>query len=101
MSAARERKARPEPRQNAGLAGAVGDQVKGVDPAALADAVHAPDALLEPHRVPRQLEVDHQPAGVMQVQAFGGRVGRQQQRVRAPRENSASATARSSRESPP
>ena len=40
------------------FAGAAGDQVERVDGAPLADAIDAADALLEPHRIPRQLEVD-------------------------------------------
>ena len=43
--------------------------------ALLAEPVDAADALLEPQRVPRQLDIDHQPAAVMQVQAFAGGVG--------------------------
>ncbi len=37
----------------------VRDQVKCVDAPALADSIDAADPLLEPHRIPRELEVDH------------------------------------------
>ena len=55
-SALARRHARPQPRQQPHLAGAVGDQVEGVDRAALTDAIDTADALLEAHRIPRQLE---------------------------------------------
>ena len=44
--------------QDSRFAGAAGDQVERVDGAPLADAVDPADSLLEPHRVPRQLQVD-------------------------------------------
>ena len=49
----------------------------------LADAIHAADALLEPHGVPGQLEVDDEAAALLQVQAFAGGVGGEQH-ARAP-----------------
>ena len=42
----------------------------------LAKSIDAADALFEPQRVPRQLDIDDQPAAVMQVQSFAGRIGR-------------------------
>ena len=54
------------------------DKMKHVDRPALPDAIHASDSLLEPHRVPWQLEVDHDPAPLVKIQAFAGGVGRQQ-----------------------
>ena len=50
-----------------------------VDAPLLAEAVDAADPLLEPQRIPRQLDVDHQAAPVMQVEALAGCVGRDQQ----------------------
>src|SRR5215471_6028658 len=47
---------------NAHLAGLGGDQMNGMNGPALTDAIDAADALLEPHRIPRQLEVDDEAA---------------------------------------
>src|SRR5205823_14509206 len=58
------------------------DQVKRMDRPPLADAIDAADPLLETARIPRKLEVHHQAAAVVEVEAFGGRIGRQQDRVR-------------------
>ena len=49
------------------------DRVHG---AALPEAIDAADALLEPQRIPRQLDIDDQPAAMMQVEAFAGGIGR-------------------------
>ena len=46
--------------------------------ALLSEPIDAADALLEPQRIPRQLDVDDEPAAVMQVQPFAGRIGRDQ-----------------------
>ena len=48
-----------------------------MDGPALADAVDPSDSLLEPHRVPRQLEVDHDAAPMVEIQPFARRIGRQ------------------------
>jgi hypothetical protein len=61
------------------LACAGGEQVNGVDAFRLPEPLDAADALLEADRRPWQLEIDDQPAPVMEVQPFAGRVGRQQQ----------------------
>ena len=61
-------------------------QVHGVHAPPLAEPVDAAHPLLEPKRVPRQLEVDHQPAPPMQVEAFAGGVGGQQHIEVAPLE---------------
>ena len=42
----------------------------------LAEPIDAADALLEPQRIPRQLDIDDEPAAVMQVQALAGGIGR-------------------------
>jgi hypothetical protein len=58
----------------------------GVYPAPLADAIDAADSLLETRRIPRQLEIDHASAAVVQIQPFTSRVGRQQNPAPAVRE---------------
>jgi hypothetical protein len=68
----------PQARQNPRLAGAARYQVKCVDRALLTDPIDAADALLEPHRVPRQLEVDDEAAASVKVEAFCGGVGGEQ-----------------------
>ncbi len=52
----------------------------------LADAIDAADALLESHRVPRQLEVDDEPALPVEVEPLRGGVGGEQQPSWGPRE---------------
>ena len=42
----------------------------------LAEPIDTADALLEPERIPRQLDVDHEPAAMMQVESFAGGIGR-------------------------
>ena len=54
------------------------DQVKDVHGPPLANPIDSADALFEPHRIPRQLEVDDEPAGLVKVQAFARGVGGQQ-----------------------
>src|SRR4051812_49419157 len=41
-----------------------------VDGSLLPEPVDAADALLEAQRIPRQLEIDHQPAAMMEAEAF-------------------------------
>src|SRR5262245_46000846 len=53
--------------------------MKGMNGALLSNAIHAANALLEPHRVPRKLEIDDHPAAMMQVKSFAGRICREQQ----------------------
>ena len=61
-----------------GLDGAVVVQVDDTDGGVgLADTVDATDALLDPHRVPRHVVVDHR-AAELEVQSLGGGVGAQQ-----------------------
>ena len=57
------------------------DQVVNAHRMLLAEPVQPPDALLDFHRVPRQVEVD-QPMAELQVAAFGAAV-REQQRAAA------------------
>src|SRR6266540_5108305 len=66
----RDGQAIAEPCEDALFAGRSCDQVHRVDGALLADAVHAADALFEAHRVPRQLEIDHEAARVVEIQSF-------------------------------
>ena len=49
-------------------------QPDGMHAPPLAEPIDAPDALLEAQWIPRQLQVDDEPAAVMQVQAFTGGV---------------------------
>ena len=53
-------------------------QADGVNAALLAEPIDAADALLEPQRIPRQLDIDDQPAAMMQVQSFTRGIGRDQ-----------------------
>ena len=46
--------------------------------ALLSEPVDAADALFEPQRVPRQLDVDDEPAAMMQVESLAGGIGRHQ-----------------------
>ena len=46
--------------------------------AALAQAMHPADPLLEDRRIPRLIEIDHR-RGVLQIQAHAAGVGRQEQ----------------------
>ena len=50
-------------------------------PVRTADAVNAPVPLHQPHRIPRQVEVDDVPA-LLQVHAFGQHVGRDHQIIK-------------------
>ena len=51
------------------------DQVERLHRELLADAVHTPDPLLDPHRIPRQIVVDDD-VGELQVQTFATGIGR-------------------------
>ena len=48
----------------------------------LADPIHAAASLVQPRRRPRQLEMNHQPAAMVEVEPLGGGIGRDQQRSR-------------------
>ena len=69
------RDAHPQTLKHAHFGGSAGDQMKRVDRACLTDAIHAPDALFEPHRIPRQLEIHDNPAVVVEIQPFARRIG--------------------------
>jgi hypothetical protein len=56
------------------LAGLVGHQVPQVADLRLADAVDAPEALLQPVGVPGQVVVDHE-VGALEVDALAGGIG--------------------------
>ena len=47
-----------------------------VHDASLPKPIDAANTLLEPQRIPRQLDIDDQPAAMMQVQSLAGRIGR-------------------------
>jgi hypothetical protein len=71
-----------QPREDSRLPGAARNQVNGVDDPLLPDPIDAADALLEPHRVPRQLEVHDEAASAMEVQPLGRGVGGEQDAAR-------------------
>ena len=50
-------------------------QPDGMNAPLLAESIDAADALLEAQRIPRQLQIDDEPAAVMQVQSFTRGVG--------------------------
>ena len=62
-------------RQHRALSRAIGEQVDRMDRAALPNAVDAADALFEPNRIPRQLEVDDQPAVALEIESFRAGIG--------------------------
>jgi hypothetical protein len=66
-----------EPPVDVAFAGFGGDEVPQVADLGLADAVDAPEALLDAVRVPRQVVVDHE-VSALEVDAFAGGVGGQQ-----------------------
>jgi hypothetical protein len=71
--------ARTQTSKQTHFAGAGGNQVERVDGAALTDAIDTADALLDAHRIPRELEVDDEPAVMVKVETLRCRVGCQQQ----------------------
>ena len=58
--------------------GVASDHVNRVHAPRLPDPIIATDALLEPDRVPRKLQVDHQAAAAVQIEAFRRRIRRKQ-----------------------
>jgi len=59
------------------LEGVLLDEVVDAHGLLLADAVQAADALLDLHRIPREIEVD-EPMAELEVASFGAAVGEQQ-----------------------
>src|SRR5436309_14236730 len=57
--------------------------MKHMNRALLADAIDPADPLLQTHRIPRQLEIDDDPAALMEVESLAGGVGREQHRAAA------------------
>jgi hypothetical protein len=51
------------------------DQVNGMNGPPLADAVDATDSLFEARRIPRKLDVHHETGPLLQIEAFAGGVG--------------------------
>ena len=49
-----------------------------MDRSPLADTINASNPLLEPHRIPRELEVDDDATPLVQVEPFSGCVGGEQ-----------------------
>src|SRR4029077_5800810 len=76
----------PQPVRYDSFAGARCDQVAGWDAPALTDTIDPSDALLEAHRIPGELEVDDEPAGVVEVESFACCVGGEQHGPRLARE---------------
>ena len=66
-------------RKDSSLGAVARNQVIHVDRALLADPIDPADALLEAHRIPRQLEVDDQTTRALKVEPLGGRIGGKQQ----------------------
>jgi hypothetical protein len=64
--------------KNPYFSGSVGDEMKCVDAPSLTNPIDTTDALFEPHWIPWQFEVHHDPALVMQIQSLAGRIGREQ-----------------------
>src|SRR5262245_28696249 len=72
----------PEAFQPRGLRRLVADEMDRMDALSLPDAIDASDSLLKAHRIPRQFDIDHQAAAVVQVQALTGCVGGDEKRTR-------------------
>ena len=72
--------------QQSVLARAGRDQVERVNRPALADAIHPADALFETHGIPRQFQIDDDPAGALEIEPFAGRISGQENRALAFRE---------------
>src|SRR6185503_7870904 len=64
--------ARAEPLQHTHFGRARRNQMKHVNTPLLADAIDAADTLLEPHRIPGQLEVHDDPTAAMEVETLAG-----------------------------
>ena len=60
--------------------------MKRVNRSSLTDPIDAANALLEAHRVPRQFEVNHEPAMMVKVEPFRRGIGGEQQSARIARE---------------
>ncbi len=69
------------------------EQPNRVHGAALAESIDAADALLEPQRIPRQLEIDHEPAAMMQIESLARGIGRDEH-IDAPSLNASTADRR-------
>src|SRR6476469_2592355 len=65
--------------KNPYFSGSVGDEMKGVDAPSLTNPIDATDSLLEPHWIPWQFEIHHDPAVVMKIQSLAGGIGGEQQ----------------------
>lgn len=61
------------------LGGPVCEEMYGVDRPQLAEAVDSADALFEPNRIPRKLEIDDKAASRLKVESLGARIRCQQQ----------------------
>ena len=68
------------------LARASRDEVERVNGPALTDSVHPADALFETHRIPREFQIDDNPARALQIEPFACRISGQENRALACRE---------------
>jgi hypothetical protein len=57
-----------------------GDEMEPVHGPMLPDTIHTSDSLLQPHRIPRQLQIDDDTTGVMKIQPLPSGVGREKDR---------------------
>ena len=62
------------------------DKLHGMHAPLLPEPIDPADALLQPLRRPGELEIDHEPAAIVEIEALAGRVGREEHRGAARRE---------------
>ncbi len=86
MSARARVELRPQVVEDPQFPASAGDEVEGMDAPRLPDPIDPPDPLFEPHRIPRELQVDDRTTTFVEVESFAGRVGGQQHAAAAGRE---------------
>jgi hypothetical protein len=72
---ARTRESVLEATEDPFLPGRAADQMDCVNGPLLPDPIHPADSLLEPHRIPRQLEIHDDPTRSVEIEPLAGRVG--------------------------
>jgi hypothetical protein len=65
--------------KNSYFSGSVGDEMECVDAPGLTNPIDATHSLFEPHWIPWQFEIHHDPAVVMKIQSLAGGIGGEQQ----------------------
>jgi hypothetical protein len=75
-----------KPGQEPRLAALSGNQVKDMHRTALADSIDPANALLEPHGIPRQFQIDDESAPLLEIEALASGVRREQKTAAAARE---------------